>query len=330
METEESRHIVPVVAAVRALRVVKRFEATCALDEVDLAVEPGEVRGLLGPNGAGKTTLLRILFGLLTPDSGSVQLFGRSPDSGSTWLDGVAGFVEAPSFYPYLTGRANLELVARLDGGVPGTRIDEALERVGLERRAGDRVNGYSTGMKQRLGIAGALIRAPRLLLLDEPTAGLDPAGVRDMAGLLRELSGGGVAILVSSHQIAEVEEVCASFTFLRNGRVAWDGTAAQLRAQAPASGYALATSDDRLAAAIAQQHRGIEVTAAEAGGLRLRADREHLDPYVLALGQQGVAVRRLELRVSPLEAMFFELTGVAAGDSADGIESKPAAVLSA
>jgi ABC-2 type transport system ATP-binding protein len=318
------------VAAVRALRIVKRFETTCALDAVDLEVDPGEVRGLLGPNGAGKTTLLRILFGLLAPDDGSVELFGRSPDSGSTWLDGVAGFVEGPGFYPYLSGRSNLELVARLDGGVPTTRIDMALDRVGLRGRAGDRVNGYSTGMRQRLGIAAALIRAPRLLLLDEPTAGLDPAGTRDMADLLRELSDQGVAILVSSHQIAEVEEVCESFTFLRHGRVAWDGTAAQLREQAPASGFALMTSDDRRAMAIAHQHRGIEVTPAERGGLRLQAEREELDRYVLALGHEGVAIRRLELRVSPLEAMFFELTGVPAGDGAADAKGEQAAVLSA
>jgi ABC-2 type transport system ATP-binding protein len=167
-------------------------------------------------------------------------------------------------------------------------------------------------------------------LLLDEPTAGLDPAGVRDMAGLLGDLSGDGVAVLVSSHQIAEVEEVCDSFTFLRRGRVAWDGTAAQVAAQAPASGYALATSDDRRAVAIALQHRGIELTRAEGGGLRLRAEREHLDPYVLALGHHGVAVRRLELRVSPLAAMFFELTGEPAGDSAESVQATPGAVLSA
>ena len=318
------------MAAIRALRVVKRFEATCALDEVDLVLEPGEVRGLLGPNGAGKTTLLRILFGLLSPDAGSVQLFGRTRDSGGTWLDGVAGFVEQPAFYPYLSGLSNLELVARLDGDVRGARIDEALERVGLHGRERERVNGYSTGMRQRLGIAAALIRAPRLLLLDEPTAGLDPAGVRDMAGLLTELSGQGVAILVSSHQIAEVEEVCDSFSFLRHGRVAWDGTAAELRAQAPASGYALNTSDDRRALTIAEQHRGIALKRAEGGALQLWAERECLDSYVIALGRDGVAVRRLELRVSPLEEMFFELTGVAAGDSTGGGQPTPTALMSA
>jgi ABC-2 type transport system ATP-binding protein len=318
------------VAVVRARRITKRFETTVALESVDLQVESGEVRGLLGPNGAGKTTLLRILFGLLLPDSGSVELLGRARGSGRCWLDEVAGFVEEPRFYPYLSGRANLELLGRLDGGVPMARIDGALERVGLHTRAGDRVNGYSTGMRQRLGIAAALIRAPRLLLLDEPTAGLDPAGVRDMASLVKDLRADGVAILLSSHQIAEVEEVCQSFTFLRGGHVAWDGTAARLRSEAPASDYALATSDDRRALEIAQGHRDIDVRADEEGGLVLRAEEGRLDPYVLALGQAGVAVRRLELRVGPLEAMFFELTGQSAGESADTDGTALAAVVSA
>lgn len=310
---------------------MKGFEGTRALDCVDLQVQPGEIRGLLGANGAGKTTLLRILFGLLSLDSGSVELFGRTRDSGRFWLDGVAGFVEEPRFYPYLSGRANLELVARLDGGISPTRIDDALERVGLRARAHDRVNGYSTGMRQRLGIAAALIRAPRLLLLDEPTAGLDPAGVRDVALLLRELASDGVAVLVSSHQIAEVEEVCHSFTFLRSGRVAWSGTAAQLRAAAPAAGYVLRTSNDRRAIELAAQHREIELTDEAADGLSLRVEKgESLDEYVLALGRAGVAVRELELRVSPLEAMFFELIGEPTDDGGVIAVSAPAGVTSA
>jgi ABC-2 type transport system ATP-binding protein len=146
--------------AIRATGVVKRFDTTCALDGVDLSVDHGEVRGLLGPNGAGKTTLLRILFGLVRPDAGAVELFDRPLDvSAPGALAGVAGFVEDPSFYPYFSGRANLELVAELDGN-DRDRIDEVLERVGLAGRAGDRVSGYSTGMKQRLGIASSLMRS--------------------------------------------------------------------------------------------------------------------------------------------------------------------------
>jgi ABC-2 type transport system ATP-binding protein len=253
---------------------------------------------------------LRILFGLISSDAGSIELLEHpAGGTGRPRLDGVAGFVEDPSFYPYLSGAANLELLTRLDGG-GGSGVDDVLERVGLAHRADDRVSGYSTGMKQRLGIAAALLRAPRLLLLDEPTAGLDPAGVRQMGELVRELSADGTAILLSSHQIVEVEGVCDTFTFLRRGEVVWDGTAAELRAQAPASSYSLSTSDDRQALELARDAAGLRVEPASGGGLSIQVEESRLDPYVLALGQAGVAVRRLELQTSPLEAMFFQLTG--------------------
>jgi ABC-2 type transport system ATP-binding protein len=295
------------VPAVRASGLVKRFETTVALDHVDLTIEEGEIRGLLGPNGAGKTTLLRLLFGLVRADAGSIELLGRP---GTEDLDGVAGFVEDPSFYPYLSGRVNLEVLAELDGGDGHGRIDEVLERVDLLSRGDDRVNGYSTGMKQRLGIAAALLRAPRLLLLDEPTSGLDPAGARDVRRLVRGLADDGVTVLVSSHQIGEIEGACGSFSVLRRGSVVWDGTAEQLRAQAPPSEYALSTSDDFKAVEIAARHERVRVERARGGGLALRVPDEHLDAYTLALGEAGVAVRRLELLVSPLESMFFALTG--------------------
>ena len=164
--------------------------------------------------------------------------------------------------------------------------------------------------MKQRLGIAAAFLRAPRLLLLDEPSAGLDPAGVREMGELVRRLSAEGSAVLLSSHQIAEVEDVCDSFTVLRRGTVVWDGTAPELRAAAPASAYALGTSDDHRALEIARAEPGIDAVPARAGGLAVRVERDRLDEFVLTLGRSGIAIRRLELLVSPLESMFFALTG--------------------
>jgi ABC-2 type transport system ATP-binding protein len=297
--------------ALAATGLVKQFDGTRAVDGVDLRVAAGEVHGLLGPNGAGKTTLLRMLFGLVAPDAGEIELFGRrlQPDQ-PTALDGTAGFVESPAFYPYLSARANLELLAELDGAGAGARIAGALQQVGLSDRAQDRVSGYSTGMRQRLGIAASLLRAPRLLLLDEPSSGLDPAGVRDVWALVRQLARDGAAVLLSSHQIVEVQGVCDSFTVLRRGRAVWSGTASQLREHAPAVEYRLVTSDDMAALAIAREHDGVRATPGPEGGLRVQAHPEHLDPYVVALGARGVAIRGLDVAVGPLEAMFFALTG--------------------
>ena len=236
-------------APIEARGLVKRYGEITAVDHVDLTVGPGDVYGYLGPNGAGKTTSLRMLLGLIRPDEGSARLFGRDPlAEGARALDGVAGFVEAPRFYPYLTGRRNLELVAALDGGGAAGRIDEALDTVDLADRAKDKVGGYSHGMRQRLGIAGALLRAPRLLLLDEPTTGLDPAGMRDMRALIRRLADQGITVLLSSHLMAEVEELCDRVAIVGSGRVLYEGALDELIASA-AGRYELRTTDDAHAA---------------------------------------------------------------------------------
>ncbi len=311
-----------VVDAVRATGLVKRFGATTAVDGVDLVIETGEVRGLLGPNGAGKTTLLRMLFGLIRPDGGTVELLGNTLDHlGGDVLDAVGGFVEDPSFYPYLSGRSNLKLLTKLDGRTGMGEIEDALGRVDLTSRADDRVGGYSTGMRQRLGLAAALLRRPRLLLLDEPTSGLDPAGARAVAKLVRELSAEGVAVLLSSHQIGELEKVCDSYTVLRHGRVVWHGTSAELEAQAPDSAYALFTSDDAQALELAARVPAIRVQRGARGGLVVAARSEEMDELVAALGDAHVLIRRLELVVSPLESMFFALTTGHDGPALDALE---------
>ena len=296
------------VAAVRASGLVKGFETTVAVDRVDLIVEEGEVRGLLGPNGAGKTTLLRLLFGLVAPDDGEIELFERPLGASDTInLDGVAGFVEEPTFYPYLPGRANLELFAELDGGASKSRIDEVLEQVGLDKRGGDRVSG-DDGMRQRAvdrGGAVALTTAAAARRADEWPR---PGGGRDMGRLVRRLAAEGTAVLLSSHLIGDLENVCDSFTVLRHGNVVWNGSAQQLRDQAPGSAYRLVTSDDARALEIAEQHPSVHATQSPTGELRL-AVQGRVDAYVLDLGRADIAVRRLELVVSPLESMFFALT---------------------
>src|SRR6476469_8530587 len=215
---------------VEARGLVKRYGDLAAVDGVDLTVEAGDGYGYLGPNGAGKTTSLRMLLGLIRPTSGEARLFGHDPlIEGARALEGVAGFVEAPRFYTYLPGRANLELLARLDGGDALSRIDEALDIVDLTNRARDKVGGYSHGMRQRLGIAGALIRNPRLLLLDEPTTGLDPGGMRDMRALIKRLAGQGITVLLSSHLMGEVEELCDRVAIVGSGRVLYEGSLPEL-----------------------------------------------------------------------------------------------------
>jgi ABC-2 type transport system ATP-binding protein len=309
--------------AVRVRGLAKRYGDTVALDGVDLEVRPGELRGLLGLNGAGKTTLLRTLFGLIRPDAGSIELLGGGRrDRGAGPLDGVAGFVEEPAFYPYLSGRANLELLTGLDDtAVPD--LDGALERVGLAARARDRVSGYSTGMRQRLGIAAALLREPQLLLLDEPTSGLDPPGTQAVTVLLRELSARGVAVILSSHLIGELEAVCDSYTIIRDGRVVWDGDAARLETEAPGSVYGLSTTDDVRALEIGRPRPGIDVDRmAGVPGLRLIVEPSELDGYMRALAREEITVRRLELLVSPLKTLFFSVTSDSGlGDPASGLE---------
>src|SRR3954470_8553167 len=235
---------------VEARGLVKRYGDVTAVDRVDLTVEPGDVYGYLGPNGAGKTTVLRMLLGLIMPTAGEVRLFGSDPGGGAARArDGVAGFVGAPRFYPYLTGRKNLEMLAALDGGDAASRIDEALDVVELTDRQGHRGGGYSPGMRQRLGVAAALIRDPRLLLLDEPATGLDPAGMRDMRALVRRLAGEGITVLLSSHLLAEVEELCNRVAIIRSGRIVYEGALDDLKRSA-ATTYRLRTTDDERALA--------------------------------------------------------------------------------
>jgi len=300
--------------ALEAVGLCKRYGARHAVQGVDLAVRPGEIHGLLGPNGAGKTTLLRMLLGLVRPDAGAVRLLGQDAGiPGRALPDGVAGFVDTPRFYPYLSGRTNLLLMARLDGTARARapeRVTEVLGQVGLAPDADVKVASYSAGMRQRLGLAAALLRSPRLLLLDEPTTSLDPAGARDLSMHLRRLAADGVAILLSSHDMAEVEELCATLTIVHQGGVVFSGTVEDLRKHAPAAVHRLRTNDDTKALSIGAGKRDVQVeVAADGGGLDVGASAEALDAYVIALGGAGIAIRGLEARDRSLESMFLRLT---------------------
>jgi ABC-2 type transport system ATP-binding protein len=295
---------------VKARGLVKRYsEEVLAVDHIDLNVQTGDVYGFLGPNGAGKTTTLRMALGLIMPTEGTVELFGRDPlREGARALEGVAGFVEAPRFYPYLTGRKNLELLAALDGGGAAGRISEVLEIVELAPRAKHKVGGYSHGMRQRLGIAAALLRKPRLLILDEPATGLDPAGMRDMRLLIRRLADEGITVLLSSHQLPEVQELCDRVAIVDRGRVVYEGALADLRRQGGAS-YRLRSTDDTRALEITRAQPGIEGATSSEHGLSLQADEQHVGALSLALGAAGVGILALTPELATLEDLFFRLT---------------------
>jgi ABC-2 type transport system ATP-binding protein len=297
------------LAPVRARGLVKRYKEVLAVDHVDLNVETGDVYGFLGPNGAGKTTTLRMALGLIMPTAGKVELFGRDPmREGARALEGVAGFVEAPRFYPYLPARKNLELLAALDGDAASSRIDEVLEIVELAPRAKHKVGGFSHGMRQRLGIAAALLRRPRLLILDEPATGLDPAGMRDMRTLIRRLADDGITVLLSSHQLPEVQELCDRVAIVDSGRVVYEGALSELRRQGGA-GYRMRTTDERRALEIARAQPGIEAAAAGEQGLGFQAEEAAVGELTLALGRAGVGTLALTPELATLEDLFFRLT---------------------
>ena len=301
--------------AVDIVDVTKKFDRIVAVDDLSMQVAAGEVYGVLGPNGAGKTTLLRMLFGLIRPDSGTIRVFGRTwAEAGIRTLDGVAGFVESPKFYPYLTGRQNLEGLALLDGDDRGGRIAEVLDLVDLTGREEDKVGGYSYGMRQRLGVAASLLREPRLLVLDEPANGLDPGGIRDMRALVKRLADSGLTVLLSSHHMDEVEEICDNVTIMSRGSVAFHGTIADLRTMAPEPGHLLTTSDDARALLIARErHSDVTVQPDPAGGLIAAGSRDRLSAYVADLVRADVDLHELTPTQTPLEALFFMLTDTTA-----------------
>jgi ABC-2 type transport system ATP-binding protein len=285
-------------AVIECQGLTKHYRGVTALAGLDLTVEAGAVFGFLGPNGAGKTTTLRILLGLVTPSSGRARLNGH-PVPDPAGLVAVGAMIEEPAFYPWLTGRANLAVLAR--SGPAGADTGQALARTGLAGVADRKVRGYSQGMRQRLGLAVALMRQPSLLLLDEPANGLDPAGIAEFRGLLRSLADGGTTVFLSSHLLAEVEQVCDQIAVIQSGRLVSQG---------------LAQAAPRVRVVVAPAERGAAVAAlarwaARADGrdgvLTQAADGRAVNQV---LAQAGIWARQIRLERPGLEDAFLSLTG--------------------
>jgi ABC-2 type transport system ATP-binding protein len=301
--------------AVRARGITKCFDDVIALESVDLDVIAGQIHGLVGPNGAGKTTLLGLLLGLAVPDRGSLEVLGRPAGRALAAPDGVTGFVDGPGLYPALTARGNLAALAALRGpGAHTANIDRVLEQVGLSDVAGDRVRGFSLGMRQRLGLAAALLTRPRLLVLDEPYNGLDPAGKKHVHGVLTQLVADGATVVLSSHRMDDLEALCSEVTIVSTGRVVFSGPLGKLADASRELDYRLVTSDQRAAREVAAAAPGIRViddagTRPDRESFAVRALLPALDELVPRLVQAGIAVRELTPVVSPLESAFLALT---------------------
>jgi ABC-2 type transport system ATP-binding protein len=296
--------------------LAKRYGPRIALDGLDLRVPTGTVYGFLGPNGAGKTTTMRILTGLVHPDAGHVELLGRPfGRSDRRRLFGVGALIEAPSFYPFLSGRENLRALAATGAPTPASRVDELLALVSLSDRAGDRVSGYSLGMKQRLGIASALLSDPQLLLLDEPANGLDPAGIAGMRDTLRALAATGKTVFVSSHILSEVQQLVDVVGIIARGRLVREGRIEELLREEGSVRVRVAPSEVPAAAAILEAVAGPGTvsleTGPEAGWVDVRIDPDRAAELNRALAAAGVYASRIEVGTT-LEALFLELTGTA------------------
>ena len=299
--------------AVETVGLTKRFGQQVAVDGIAMRVPQGSVYGFLGPNGSGKTTTIRMLLGLVEPTAGRRSLLGLPmPHGAGDALPRVGSLVEGPAFHPYLSGRSNL---ARLDAAdlladprTAGRRIDAALDRVGLLAAAGKRYRAYSLGMRQRLAIAAALLAPRDLLVLDEPTNGLDPQGTREVRSLIGSLAADGTTVLVSSHLLAEVEQICTHLGVMREGRLVAQGTVAEVRGAGPAV-VRVQTRQPEAAARVLDE-LGVEQVTRGAGEVHgIPGDLEP-EKIVAALVHAGVGIQGFSVARSSLEDLFVALTG--------------------
>jgi ABC-2 type transport system ATP-binding protein len=300
--------------AIEVQGLKKRFGERTALAGINLAVPRRTAFGFLGPNGAGKTTLIRLLLGLTRPDEGSMRMLGSPlPEGRAKALARVGAIVEEPRFHPFLTGRENLEIVAAAREPEAHARIDGALARVGLRERADDRVKAYSLGMRQRLGVARSLLADPELLILDEPTNGLDPAGIHEFRDMIRDFVDEGRTVLLSSHLLDEVEKICDEVAIVDRGEVVVQGTVAELKAAAELT-IVIGTSNDSLGLASLGEDGAVKSAEITPEGIRVTlvagVDGERAAGDLMRrLIETGVAVHRFEPRRASLEERFLEIT---------------------
>ena len=285
--------------------LTKRYGRHTVVDSVSLTVHRGEIYGFLGPNGAGKTTTLRMLVGLVRPTRGSARVLDGRPGDPSV-LRRVGALIEGPGFYPYLSGRDNLRVLARYSR-LTNTDVEQALDQVDLSARGGDAFKSYSLGMKQRLGVAAALLGEPDLLILDEPTNGLDPSGMADMRDLIRRLAARGRTVLLSSHLLGEVQQLCDRVGVIADGRLLTESTVAELRGAS--SLLVRAEPAVRAEQVIAATLGAVDVRRTADGGLEVHAEPDRNPELVRALVAAGVEVREIRTSERTLEEAFFEMT---------------------
>ena len=295
-------------------RLSKKYGNRWAVSGLDLEVPRGQVYGFLGPNGAGKTTSIRMMLGLITPTSGSAAIDSINVNSDPiNALSHVGAMVETPAFYGYLTGRENLQLLGRISGGIDNKRVDEVLSLVGLLERGDDKVKGYSQGMRQRLGLGQALLARPSVIILDEPTNGLDPSGMLEVRRLIKDLAANdGITVFISSHLLHEVQTICGRVAIINEGKLVAEGLVEQL----------LKSELIKLDIKVSDKKRALDVLreydpkpSGGNGDITLNMESDRVPEINRLLVESGIDVFALVPREESLEKFFLELTGYASGD---------------
>lgn len=294
--------------------LTKRFGDVTAIEQLNIAVEPGEVFGFLGPNGSGKTTTVKLILGLIGPTEGSIELFGQQAEGNRReLLKRVSAIVEAPAFYPYLSAFDNLKLLAVIDG-FDETEIDSVVHRVGLDDAGNRKFQEFSLGMKQRLGIAAAILRHPALVILDEPTSGLDPAGQREIRDLIPEFARGGAAVFLSSHMMHEVQEICDRVGILSRGRLLSIGSVSDLVIQQGTIDIRVEPIHEALEAI--QNLDWIDRVEQVDGQISVTAPTDRSAELNQVLAGKGLFASEIRPRERSLEDVFLEITGERVGDT--------------